>query len=170
MRMPVIYPRISATIVDERTLRTVEKFEMQPGELFTPLAKLEKRVVDMISEVSVDEMFSETGKRIADDLGELKFGLQYIDQTLLGALDTTVEKTSALLAQLKEKAVEASQRRHETALRQLRRASALVFPGGEYQERALNVLHFLNRWGPGVLSEISGRLDHRNYSHQLIKL
>ncbi|HLF14768.1 MAG TPA: bacillithiol biosynthesis cysteine-adding enzyme BshC [Bacteroidota bacterium] len=168
--MPAIFPRISGTIVEERVTRTLEKFELSINELFAPPARLQKKVLELISEVNIEEMFSEARNRINDNLNELKFGLQYIDQTLLGALETTRSKNEANLLQLRDKTVEAQAKRHETALRQLHKASATIYPNDNYQEREFNALQFLNKYGPGFVDRVSSVLRLEDYSHQLLKL
>ena len=69
--------------------------------MFAPPARLQKKVLDLISEVNIGEMFDEVRIRMNDNLNELKFGLQYIDPTLLGSLETTRGKFEGNLAQLK---------------------------------------------------------------------
>ncbi len=168
--MPAIYPRISATVVEERVTRTLEKFELTINELFAPPARVQKKVLDLISEVNIGEMFAEARARMDDNLNELKFGLQYIDPTLLGALETTRAKNEANVAQLKEKTVEAQAKRHETALRQLHKASATVYPNDNYQEREFNALQFLNKYGPGFIDRVSSSLRLEEYAHQILKI
>lgn len=168
--MPAIYPRCSATIVEERVLRTLEKFELSLPELFTPASRLQKKVVDLISEVNIGELFSGALARMNDNLNELRFGLQYIDQTLLGALETTRSKNEANLALLREKAVEAQARRHETALRQLQRATSTVYPNENYQERELSAIHFMNKYGPGFIGRLASALRLDEHAHQLLNV
>jgi bacillithiol biosynthesis cysteine-adding enzyme BshC len=167
--MPAIYPRISATIVEERVSRTLEKYELTINELFAPPARVQKKVLDLISEVNIEELFSETGARMNDTLNELKFGLQYIDQTLLGALETARSKTGAGLAQLKEKTVEAQARRHETALRQIRKATSTIYPNDNYQEREFGVIQFINRYGPDFVARLGRELRFDDFTHQLLR-
>jgi bacillithiol biosynthesis cysteine-adding enzyme BshC len=168
--MPVIYPRISATIVEERVNRTLEKFELSINELFAPPAKIRKKVLDLISEVNIEEMFDDARHRMNDNLNELKFGLQYIDQTLLGALETTRSKNDANISLLKEKTVEAQARRHETALRQLHKATSTIYPNDNYQEREFSVVQFLNKYGPDFVDRLSAALRMEEYTHQLLKI
>jgi bacillithiol biosynthesis cysteine-adding enzyme BshC len=168
--MPAIYPRISATVLEERVSRTIEKFELSINELFAPPAKVQQKVVDLISEVNIEEMFGESRTRMNDTMNELKFGLQYIDQTLLGALEATRVRNDANLGLLKDKAVEAQAKRHETALRQLQRAASTVYPNENYQERELNAIHFLNKYGPGFVDRVSSALKLDEHAHQLVRL
>ncbi len=170
LKMPVIFPRMSATLVEERILRTIEKYELTVREMFAPRARVQKKVLDLVSEVNIGEMFSEVGQRIHDNLNELKFGLQYIDQTLLGALETTRSKTEANLSHLKEKTIEAQGRKHDAAFRQLQKASSTIFPNNNFQEREFSALQFINKYGPEFVDRISGGLELEDYTHQLIKL
>jgi bacillithiol biosynthesis cysteine-adding enzyme BshC len=168
--MPAIYPRISATVLEERVSRTLEKFELSINELFAPPGKVQQKVIDLISEVNIEEMFAESRTRMNDTMNELRFGLQYIDQTLLGALETTRGRNEANLGLLKDKAVEAQARRHETALRQLQRAASTIYPNENYQERELNAIQFMNKYGPGFVDRVSAALRLDEHAHQLVRL
>jgi bacillithiol biosynthesis cysteine-adding enzyme BshC len=170
IQMPVIFPRMSTTLLEERILRTIEKYELTVRDMFSPQARVQKKVLDMVSEVNIEEMFTEAGQRIGDNLNELKFGLQYIDQTLLGALETTRSKTEANLAHLKEKTLEAQGRKHDAAFRQLQKASSTIFPNGNFQEREFSVLQFMNKYGPEFVNRVSAALELEEYTHQIIKL
>jgi len=170
LKMPVIFPRMSATLVEDRILRTIEKYEFTVREMFAPRARVQKKVVDLLSEVNIDEMFAGVGQRISDDLNELKFGLQYIDQTLLGALETTKSKYEANLAHLKEKTVEAQARKHESAFRQVQKASSTIFPNNNFQEREFNALQFMNKYGPDFTRRLAAELKLEEYTHQIVKL
>ncbi len=170
MHMPVIYPRASATIVEGRVEKVMEKFEIGLTEFFNNPETMKRSVVERISEVKIDEMFQETIRRTGDLLNELKFGLNYIDSTLMGPLEATHEKIESHLRLLKERAGQAQDRKHEVALRQVAKAANVLFPNRSFQERELNLIYFLNKYGMDFVRDISEALEIDKFAHQILHL
>lgn len=168
--MPVIYPRISATMVEMKAERTIEKYQLELKEFFHDSGSVNRKVVEMTSEVNLDEMFSSTIKRINDQLNEMKFGLNYLDPTLLGSLENTRAKIESYLQVLKEKSAAAQQRKHEVAIRQIERISNSILPNKNFQERELNILYFMNKYGMDVVQRLSDSLKIDQFRHQIVHL
>ncbi len=168
--MPVIYPRASATVVEERQQKILEKYQLSIGDVFRQPTRLQQHVIDMVSEVKIDELFTHTSAQIGDLLQEMRFGLTTIDPTLLGPLDATRDKVDGALQVLKQKAAEAQQRKHEIALRQIRKVQNFFLPNGDYQERALNLFSFVNRYGDDFLPWLKSTLNVDQFEHQLLYL
>jgi bacillithiol biosynthesis cysteine-adding enzyme BshC len=167
---PLLYPRASVTVVEERVQRVLEKYGLQLAELFGDSSALTARIVEQISEVKVDDLFQRTSKEIHVLLNELRFGLKELDPTLLGALENATSKIDINLGVLKEKSLSAQKRRNETAVRQIERAVGAVLPGGSLQERQVNVAYFLNKYGPDFMKWLAGEVDITGFKHQVIAL
>ncbi|HTK82050.1 MAG TPA: bacillithiol biosynthesis cysteine-adding enzyme BshC [Bacteroidota bacterium] len=168
--MPVIYPRSSATLLEGRSEKILEKFEIDINELFTHREEVQRKVVEMVSEVKIDEMFSGASQRLTELMNEMKFGLNYIDATLMGPLEATREKIDSHLAQLKEKVQVAQERKHEVALRQINKTANTLLPNGSLQERELNITYFLNKYGMGFPRSLMETLAIDKFQHQIIRL
>ncbi|MBI3765791.1 MAG: bacillithiol biosynthesis cysteine-adding enzyme BshC, partial [Ignavibacteriales bacterium] len=145
--MPMIYPRASTTILEEKIERIMEKYELDILDFFGDPEKVNNRVIELASEVRVDEMFQSAIQRVNDQVNEMRFGLNYIDSTLLGALETTRSKLEFQLHALREKTMAAQKQKHEVALRQVQKASHSIFPNKNFQERELSIVHFMNKHG-----------------------
>ena len=167
---PVLFPRASVTVVEERVQRVLEKYGLQVDELFGDSSMLTARIMEQISEVKVDDLFQRTNKGIHALLNELRFGSKELDPTLLGALDNAASKIDCNLGVLKEKSVAAQKRRNETAVRQIERAVASLLPGGVLQEREVNVLYFLNKFGPDFMKWLAGEVEIMGFKHQVLAL
>ncbi len=165
---PIIYPRASVSVIEDKVKRAAEKFELDIEEFFGDQERLVARVVEQISAVKVDGMFGNADQQLQSSLNELKFGLNEVDPTLIPALDNTLSRIRQQLNVLKEKAVVAQQRQHETAVRQIERSFAMLLPEGSMQERELNILFFLNKYGPGMISWLMEELEIDGFKHQLI--
>ena len=168
--MPIIYPRASATIIEAKVSRILEKYELNLTDVFEGYEHVSKHVIATISEVNIEELFSEASARIRDLMGEMKFGLNYIDPTLQGPLDSTSEKMESLITVLKAKVTAAQQTKHETALRQLQKLNSIIYPNNNFQERELPILYFMNKYGTGFVKWLMGEVKPDAFQHQLLWL
>ena len=167
---PVLYPRASGSFIEERLERVVERYQLDLTAFFDDIDTLTARVLEQIAEVKLDQIFGNTTSLVHDALHELKYGLKEIDPTLLGALEGVKSKIDINLGVLKEKAVAAQKRRNETAVRQIERAASGLLPNGNLQEREINVLYFMNKYGPDLVKWLTAELDIAGFKHQIITL
>lgn len=167
---PIIYPRASATIIEDRVEKVLSRFSITPLDMFTDLDQVKSRVALEVSDFKTDELFAATVNSIEESLNSLRGGLQKIDPTLLPPLDGTLGKIKSQVDVLRQKTVAAQQRQHEVYLRQIDKASMFLSPGGQFQERSINVLYYLNKYGPEFVRWLAGELRHDAFKHQLIRL
>jgi uncharacterized protein YllA (UPF0747 family) len=153
-RQPPV-PRWSGVIVEGRVEKLMERhgidlaaFDGKPGELEARLVRheLPPETVATLAALKSD---------IEAQYGRLRESVGKIDPTL----ERTVEsaRNAALAgAQTIEKKLVASLKRleGETLVRQIARARAAVYPGGQPQERVLTLPSFLIRYGPGLVDAL----------------
>jgi uncharacterized protein YllA (UPF0747 family) len=168
--MPTIYPRASVTIVEEKAEKVLERFSLSFLDLFQDLEIVKSRVASQMAQLNIEELFGITLNSQLELLEHIKEPLESVDPTLIGALDNTKKKVTTHLDALKEKAVAAQKRQHEVALRQIDKAANLVFPRSHFQERELNVLYFLNKYGLEFLRWLYDELKIDTFKHQIVKL
>jgi bacillithiol synthase len=167
---PIIYPRASATIVEERIQKVIDKFNLRTEDFFTNIDFLKRRVASTISDFKVEELFSNTFGTVSESLTSLKGGLESIDPTLVPALETTLTRMQGALNSLKDKTISAQNRQHEISLRQLDKVSLSLFPHSTLQEREINIIYFLNKYGPEFLRWLRGELAIDKFMHQIIPI
>jgi len=167
---PVVYPRASASFLEERLQRALDRYELDLKEFFGDIGRVTARVVEQISEVKLEAMFANALNRVHDALHELKFGLNEVDPTLLGALDTASGKIDTTIEVLKEKGIAAQKRRNETAVRQIEKAANGFLPNATLQEREITMLYYMNKYGPDLIQWTKERLDIAGFKHQILTL
>jgi uncharacterized protein YllA (UPF0747 family) len=74
------------------------------------------------------------------------------------------------LNNLKEKTLAAQVRQHEISLRQLDKVSISLFPHSNLQEREMNIIYFLNKYGLELLRWLRSELVLDKFMHQIIPL
>jgi bacillithiol biosynthesis cysteine-adding enzyme BshC len=165
---PIVYPRASGSFLEERVQRAMEKYGLELSEFYGDINKVTSKVVEQIAEVKLDHVFESTSRRIHESLTELRFGLNEVDPTLLGTLENAVTRIDQNIGVLKEKATAAQKRRNDTAVRQVERAANGLLPNGTMQEREINILYFMNKYGPDVVERVFRELDIHSFMHQIL--
>jgi bacillithiol biosynthesis cysteine-adding enzyme BshC len=167
---PLLYPRATATILDSGAMRFLDRHDLPFEELHTPDESALNRLLEGLLPPSLEGVLAETGQAVASRAADLKRIVMQVDPTLGGAVDTTVEKMHQPLKTLHTKIIQASKRKHDTLRRQFERTRVLAFPGGAPQERALNVVFFVNRYGHALCDRLLEGLPLDTSKHYLVNL
>ncbi|MEW6062083.1 MAG: bacillithiol biosynthesis cysteine-adding enzyme BshC [Bacteroidota bacterium] len=168
--MPIIYPRASLTIVEEKVQKVLEKYSLELIDLFDDIDALLVKVSDQVSEVKIDMLFSSLETKIKEAVNEARFGIQQIDPTLNGTIDSTLQKIQQYLEVLKQKTQKAQQQKEEISLKQIKKAALHIFPNGNFQEREFSVIQYLNKYGPDFVKWISHEIVIDKFQHQVIPI
>jgi bacillithiol biosynthesis cysteine-adding enzyme BshC len=167
---PIIYPRCSATVVEERIQKIINKYGLQSKDFFTDIDVLKGRITASLSDFKVEELFSNSLGTVSESLTSLKGGLESIDPTLVPAMENTLTRIQGALNGLKEKTIAAQVRQHEISLRQLDKVAINLFPNSNLQEREMNVVYYLNKYGLEFLRWLRSELILDKFMHQIINL
>ena len=152
--MPLIAPRISATLVDAAVLKFLRRHEiavetLQPQDE----SELNRLLAAQLPE-TVDQAMRAVTDAIRNRMQSVRAAVADLDPTLSGAADSTLGRMERDLRNLQNKVVQAAKRRDQTLRRQFARAQAQIFPQGSPQERAVGMVYFLNRYGPALIDRL----------------
>jgi bacillithiol synthase len=165
--VPPVMPRISATILESRIARALNKYEMNFLDVFRGRDFLRRKAVASVQGV---EVFDTVRDQIGASLDTVRPALQVVDPTLGGALDTARQKILHQIEGLRTKFVNAEARRNETLERHLEAITNSVFPEKKLQERVVNVNSFLVRYGLGFIQRLEEVLSLDSREHQVIEI
>lgn len=166
--MPLVQPRVSATIADRATIRLLDRFNLDLADLQAQDDRVLNRLLASLLPNAVDAAFGSAERDVSRGLADIASEVGAIDPTLVGAVDATGNRMARDLATLRNKVVQAAKRRDSTLRRQFHRASAQTFPGGLPQERALGFVYFLNRHGPDLVDWILADLPVATGRHRVL--
>jgi uncharacterized protein YllA (UPF0747 family) len=148
----------------------IEKYDLQTEDFFTDIDILKRRVAITISDFKVEELFLNTFGTVSESLTSLKGGLKSIDPTLVPAMENTLSRMQGTLNNLKEKTIAAQKRQHEISLRQLDKVSMNLFPHSNLQEREINIIYYLNKYGLEFLRWLRSELVIDKFMHQIVNI
>jgi uncharacterized protein YllA (UPF0747 family) len=165
--MPPVFPRITATLVEPSSARVMRKYDLSIEDVFKGVDALRTKVVGLGSEVHV---FDEVRARLEDEIERLRPALEGVDQTLGGALDNSAQKILHQVDSLRARFVKGESRRNEVLDRQLNALTERLFPERKLQERVVNVVSFLARYGLNLVPMMDARMELDGSFHQIVEL
>jgi bacillithiol biosynthesis cysteine-adding enzyme BshC len=168
--MPLVFPRVSATILDSASARFVEKHDLP----FVALQARDDSTLNRLLAASLpeplDRALKDADDAIARKMAAIIEAVPGVDPTLEGAARSTLGKLQHDFAALRGKIISAAKKRDETLRRQYVRAQAQAFPDGIPQERALGSITMLNRYGPALVERLAQSLPLDLGKHWVLTL
>ena len=166
---PILH-RASLTVVERRTGRTLERYNLHLTDFFAGLDHVVTRVVEEHLGAEQARAFDGAEAHIKAALAELGDTLRRFDPTLSDALSTGGQKIDYQLAGLRARFHRAQMSRDRAAHRQLERAAASLHPEKSLQERHLNITSLLARHGLYFTDWIFNAVDIGSVDHQIVYL
>lgn len=167
---PVVYPRASITIIEKGVNNIFEKFSLSFKDFLYEENSVFSKVMDTIAEIKTDKVFADANKEIDIVFDNLRGYLFNVDKTLVDLANKTRERVVQNMEQLKSKSTEAEKRKHDTVFRQLAKVSNILYPNQNLQEREINFLYFVNKYGFDFLKDLYNELSVAKFEHQIIEL
>ena len=157
--MPIIAPRLSATIIEERLERILEKYELKAEQVLTEGRTLEEQILSGLIDERLEQAFLQAAAETEEALERLREAVKQTDPTLDASLTTVKGKVATTVRDFGNKVLAADRKRHSTARQQLDRLFAALLPEDQLQERELSMIYFLNKYGPGFLDRLKSMLS-----------
>ena len=159
LRMPVVFPRHSVTFVEAKIRKVLEKFHLTVEALDRPHHELAAEIAREEVPPDVRRSLGEIRGAIGKGAGTLAKAIQAIDPTLKGPVNNARNSAFSAFDEAERKILQAVKRQNEVTLGQLEKAQQNLFPLGKPQERVLNPLHYLARYGPDLVPALLEGFD-----------
>ena len=92
LTFPIIFPRASATIIESRIKKILEKFQLDVIDFFQQKEKVIRKFSENLTDNNLKEEFVKFEQSINLSFDTLVPSLQSIDSTLIGSVDTSKNK------------------------------------------------------------------------------
>lgn len=161
MRMPVIHPRFSVTVIEPKIRKVLDKLGLSLQDLSRPFGELAGRVVQDDVPDGVRQALEDLRGGIGRGVEELSRAAATVDPTLKGPAKHVRTVAFDALEQMRRKIIHSLKREKQTKLRQLEKAQVHLYPRGGPQERSLNACYYLMRYGREFLDALHDRFSVR---------
>jgi uncharacterized protein YllA (UPF0747 family) len=162
---PIGWPAMSATILDPRSRKTLEKYSLSLGDLFAgEIEAVNKIQFGMPDPDKLSGLQLEVEQAMADLEDLVSAGDDF-----LKVRNSCKEKIVYQIEKLRKNLETAKLNKRQVAERRLHRACNFLAPNGNFQERELGV-YFLLRYSSSVLGRFYEQLNAAVLKHQLITM
>lgn len=165
-----IFHRQSFTVVEAKHARTMSAYGLEFSDLFSGETLLMPELVDKFVDPKTAELFAEVREKIDEEIEKLDQALSNLDTTLSANLATRKRKIDYHVDALRRKYQLRRAEKDETLGRRVKALFPSLLPNGGLQERTINIVSFLDRFGPGFVDTLYDSIDLDDKDHRLIYL
>ncbi len=169
-RVTPVIPRISATLIEPRQAKLLDRYQLTLPDVFQGPEKLRELLASKALPASIIRSFDAAAAHIDEALALIQDPLKKLDPTLADAAENAGSKMRYQLQSLREKAIRAEARKNDETQRHADELSTLLYPNKELQEREIGAAYFLLKYGTGVVDKIREDVRLDCADHQLIRL
>lgn len=169
-RVTPILPRFSATIVEPKMQRLLEKHEISATDVFDGPESLRREIAAKNLPDDLLAAFDNAKQSFDSNFSVLKERLEKLDRTLVDAAETSRSKMQHQLEKLYAQAGRAETQKSELVSRHADQLSQGLYPDKGLQERSIGGIYFLAKYGRELLGQIYETIHSDCHDHQILEV
>ena len=169
-RVTPIVPRFSATIVEPKMQRLIERHGIAVPDVFAGPEALRRQLAERGLPQDLQAAFEAARKSLDSHLSSVKEKLVKLDRTLVDAADTARSKIEYQLERLHSQVARAEAQKSELVARHAETLSHALYPDKGLQERGIGGIYFLARYGRDFLQHLHDAMQPDCHDHQVLEL
>jgi uncharacterized protein YllA (UPF0747 family) len=167
--MPVPHLRLGYTLIDAATRRILDKYHLPPLTLRDPDRALAEWIRAR-ADIASPALWQDLRQQVYHPLGELKERVRTLDPTLETSLEGTLNYMMVRIGKFEKKLVRHLKKAEHLTATQLRRAAEALYPRRGLQERTLNGMSYLSRYGMELFDTLLQAVPESYGKHYLVEL
>jgi bacillithiol synthase len=169
-RVTPIVPRFSATIVEPKMQRLIERHGIAVPDVFAGPEALRRQLAERGLPQDLQAAFEAARKSFDSHLSSVKEKLVKLDRTLVDAAETARSKIEYQLERLHSQVARAEAQKSELVARHAETLSHALYPDKGLQERGIGGIYFLARYGRDFLQQLHDAMQPDCHDHQVLEL
>jgi bacillithiol synthase len=169
-RVTPIVPRFSATIVEPKVQRLLERHEISVPDTFQGPEPLLQEISARNLPRDLQTAFESAKQSFDRNFSLVKEKLEKLDRTLVDAAETSRSKMQHQLEKLYAQAARAEAQKGELVSRHAALLSDALYPDKGLQERAIGGAYYLARYGKDLLGDLYTAIHSDCHDHQILEL
>jgi len=169
-RVTPVLPRFSATMIEPKAQRLLEKHELTVTDVFEGPEALRQQIASKQLPRNLQAAFDSAKNSFEKNFSAVKSELEKLDKTLVDAADTCHSKMQHQLEKLYAQAARAEAQKGELVKRHAETLSQSLYPNKGLQERSIGGIHFLARYGQDILHQLYETIQSNCHDHQIVEI
>jgi len=168
--MPVIYPRFSATIIENKISSVLERTGIHQEDFKFGKEALKKKILLADKVKEIDGLLEDFQNDIFIKLENLKKIIVIKDISTAGSFERVERNIRKELEVLYKKIYSDIKKRNSFISDAVDKIYLNLFPGSMLQERIVNIFNYINKYDFGFLESIYNHIIPMSFSHKFIKI
>lgn len=156
---PVVYPRYSGLIVEPKVERLLEELDIPLEEVSRPREELIDDLARRQVPPAVRQALNDLREALTEQFEELIDATGFLDERLRAPLGSARNRALAEAERVETKILRSIKHGDAIAAEKLQRLLDSLHPNGAPQDRVLNVLPFVARYGEHFLREVNRSIE-----------
>ncbi len=169
-RITPILPRMSATLIDPRIERLLNKYEVELPELFHGECELRDCLAARSLPAELKQDFEQARVSVEDAMARISGSINKLDPTLVEAAGRAASKMRYQVDRLQKRAAQAELRRTEILSRHAMQIENALYPQKSLQEREIAGISFYANHGPELVNRLIELAQTRCPEHKVLRL
>jgi bacillithiol biosynthesis cysteine-adding enzyme BshC len=169
-RVTPILPRFTATLVEPRIKRLLDRYQVSVADSFHGVERLQEFLAEHAMSKEVHGAFDSAQAAVESSLASLRQSLERFDPTLAEASARSEAKMRYQLGRLRKRVARVELQRQEELSRHAGQLVSCLFPNKNLQEREVAGISFVARYGPQLLLQLYDSLQTTCPDHQILYL
>lgn len=171
MKMPIIVPRMSMTLVTPQVKHALEENSFTVEDVMAgKVAIAKEQFTEGLRDDDFEALLLETENLLLAQYRKIEAVIERKEPKLQDILTKNLQFHTKQLNYLKGKAEEATLLKHDAALRTFSLLEGELFPEGVLQERVYTPYAYLNSYGPSLIQDICQLQFEMDGTHNIIYL
>lgn len=166
--MPVVLPRMSATIIEKKVQSGVESLGHEVSEFFGDIEALINKHFESSFPTNLSEQFETEKLNTLEGLARLKQIVTGFEPTLDRTFEVDAGKIAATWAHLEDKVFQAHKRKGDEIRARFYKLAVHLRPEGRPQERVFGIVYYINKYGFEFIERIITQLPVGAPDHRII--
>jgi bacillithiol synthase len=168
-KMPVIYPRFSATIVESKLEKQMERFNLISEDFDLQREELLKKVMSRSMDVDVEKIMKNLEKGIISELERAKESIRQGGGIETGSSFDRINRNLSNEIMVLRKKIYAEYKKNNTHIvENFDKIYLSIFPYNNLQERELSVFNYINKYDFTFIGELYNQLKILDFKHKFI--
>jgi len=166
---PILH-RQSFTVIEPKHRKTMEKYGLALTNLFSGIDSMIPKLVESHLNKDGAAKIDDAAAAIEREFARIESEVLGLDQTLGDNLARRKRKINYHLDAIRKKFHDAQMRKDGEVRTQVETMFTTLFPNNHLQERSVNVLYFLNRYGESFIDWLYESIDLDEKGHRIVLL
>ena len=170
LKMPIIYPRFSATIIEKKIKKLFKKLKITDVMLESGKEETIRQIVGKGLEIDLEKLMLDLENDIQIRLEKLERVFLDFEMNISDSFDRIKRNLKKEIKVLDKKLYSELKRQNEFVVESINKLYRNIFPNGNLQEREINILSYLNRYGFAFMDDLYSVIKPLDFSHKFLEI